>query len=105
MSEFQRPFSLKRSYTSLKKLLFFRCLNNSIGLRLLRRNQFTGSFLRDFFSENYGVHVGRFSYGCFDPWRMPGPMTVGRYCSIAATVRSATCRSSITYFIDTSIFV
>jgi virginiamycin A acetyltransferase len=29
-----------------------------------------------------------YSYGCFDRWRMPGPMVVGRYCSIASTVRS-----------------
>ena len=29
------------------------------------------------------------SYGCFDQWRMPGPIRVGRYCSIADSVRSA----------------
>ncbi|MBH0111348.1 CatB-related O-acetyltransferase [Novosphingobium sp. YJ-S2-02] len=29
------------------------------------------------------------SYGCFDQWRMPGPIRIGRYCSIASTVRSA----------------
>jgi virginiamycin A acetyltransferase len=29
-----------------------------------------------------------YSYGCFDRWRMPGPMNVGRYCSIANSVRS-----------------
>jgi acetyltransferase-like isoleucine patch superfamily enzyme len=29
-----------------------------------------------------------YSYGCFDEWRMPGPIQIGRYCSIAKTVRS-----------------
>ena len=33
--------------------------------------------------------MGLYSYGCFDQWRMPGPLIIGRYCSIAKTVRSA----------------
>jgi acetyltransferase-like isoleucine patch superfamily enzyme len=58
-------------------------------LYLMRRRQFDNLALRRYFSRNYDIHVGLYSYGCFDPWRMPGPMKVGRYCSFAGTVRSA----------------
>ena len=44
--------------------------------------------LRRLFSERHRIDVGFYSYGCFDRWRMPGPMRVGRWCSIANTVRS-----------------
>lgn len=40
------------------------------------------------FREKYDIDVGLYSYGCFDRWRMPGPLKVGRYCSVAKTVRS-----------------
>ena len=58
-------------------------------LRLWRRDQFTSAPLRAWFRDRYRVDVGLYSYGCFDQWRMPGPIVVGRYCSIANTVRSA----------------
>ncbi len=58
-------------------------------LYLMRRRQFDNLELRRYFREAYGIDVGLYSYGCFDRWRMSGPMTVGRYCSIAATARSA----------------
>lgn len=56
---------------------------------LWRRDQFTSAPLRAWFRERYRVDVGLYSYGCFDQWRMPGPIRIGRYCSIANTVRSA----------------
>lgn len=56
---------------------------------LLRRRQHDSQALRKLYAERYGIEVGLYSYGCFDRWRMPGPMRVGRYCSIANTVRSA----------------
>jgi acetyltransferase-like isoleucine patch superfamily enzyme len=59
-----------------------------VKLYVLTRNQFENRALRKFFKEKYGVDVGLYSYGCFDPWRMPGPMVVGRYCSISGSVRS-----------------
>jgi acetyltransferase-like isoleucine patch superfamily enzyme len=34
-----------------------------------------------------GVNVGLYSYGCFDLGRVPGGVTVGRYCSFAATAQ------------------
>ncbi|MFM6852688.1 MAG: CatB-related O-acetyltransferase [Sphingopyxis sp.] len=47
----------------------------------------TSASLRHYFSTQYNIDVGRYSYGCFDRWRMPGPMTIGRYCSFANSVR------------------
>jgi acetyltransferase-like isoleucine patch superfamily enzyme len=58
-------------------------------LYLMRRRQFDNLKLRALFRDKYQIDVGLYSYGCFDRWRMPGPMRVGRYCSIAASVRSA----------------
>lgn len=56
-------------------------------LYLMRRRQFDNLGLRRYF-RRFGIEVGLYSYGCFDRWRMPGPMRVGRYCSIASTARS-----------------
>lgn len=58
-------------------------------LYFLLRRQMTSRTLRKFFAKHYDIEVGLYSYGCFDRWRMPGPMRVGRYCSIAASVRSS----------------
>ena len=64
-------------------------LITTVRLYFMRRRQFDNLKLRDYFRHHYKVDVGLYSYGCFDRWRMPGPMRVGRYCSIAGTVRSA----------------
>jgi len=58
-------------------------------MALLLPNQHNSQKLRDIFRTRYSIDVGMQSYGCFDQWRMRGPMRVGRYCSIAKTVRSA----------------
>lgn len=52
------------------------------------REQATSQPLRTYFKEKHRIDVGLYSYGCFDEWRMPGPISVGRYCSIAKTARS-----------------
>ena len=52
-----------------------------------RRQQMTSPALRAFFTQRYGIEVGLYSYGCFDRWRMPGPLKIGRYCSFGNTVR------------------
>lgn len=54
-----------------------------------QRDQFENLELRLWFRDRHRVDVGLYSYGCFDQWRMPGPLVIGRYCSIAKTVRSA----------------
>lgn len=53
-----------------------------------RRTQHDNHRLRTHFRDRYDIDVGLYSYGCFDRWRMPGPIRVGRYCSIASSVRS-----------------
>lgn len=52
------------------------------------RNQAFSEPLRDHFRKHHRIDVGLYSYGCFDQWRMTGPLKIGRYCSIAKTVRS-----------------
>jgi len=61
----------------------------AVRLRLLLRRQDDSLKLRRIFRSRFDVEVGLYSYGCFDPWRMPGPMRVGRYCSIARSARVA----------------
>jgi acetyltransferase-like isoleucine patch superfamily enzyme len=55
----------------------------------MRRRQFDNLELRRYFKTRHDIEVGLYSYGCFDRWRMPGPLRIGRYCSFANTVRSA----------------
>lgn len=64
-------------------------LRERIEFALLRPKQATSLKLRQIFRERHRIDVGMYSYGCFDQWRMPGPIRVGRWCSIAGTVRSA----------------
>ncbi len=64
-------------------------LAEKLRIRLWLRDQHVNPRLREHFRTRYRVDVGMHSYGCFDPWRMPGPIRVGRYCSIANSVRSA----------------
>lgn len=54
-----------------------------------KRDQATNTELRAWFRDRYRIDVGLYSYGCFDRWRMPGPLVIGRYCSIASSVRTA----------------
>jgi len=57
-------------------------------LYLMRQQQFDSEPLRTYFRTRHRVDVGLYSYGCFDEWRFPGPMRVGRYCSIANSARA-----------------
>ncbi len=58
-------------------------------LKWLGRRQFDSVMLRALYRDRFRIDVGLYSYGCFDRWRMPGPIRVGRYCSVANSVRSA----------------
>jgi acetyltransferase-like isoleucine patch superfamily enzyme len=60
----------------------------AVRLYLMRRRQYDNVKLRAYFKEKHDIEVGLYSYGCFDRWRMTGPLRIGRYCSIANTVRS-----------------
>lgn len=44
---------------------------------LLKRQQFDSMRLRTHFARRHEIEIGLHSYGCFDQWRMPGPMKVG----------------------------
>lgn len=66
-----------------------RNLAEKVWLWRQRQSQFDNVRLRKWFQEKQRIEVGLYSYGCFDQWRMPGPLVIGRYCSIANTVRSA----------------
>ncbi|WP_164852734.1 CatB-related O-acetyltransferase [Novosphingobium umbonatum] len=63
-------------------------LLEKLKIRVWQRSQFDSQPLRKLFREKYRVDVGYYSYGCFDQWRMPGPIKIGRYCSIANSVRT-----------------
>jgi virginiamycin A acetyltransferase len=52
-----------------------------------KREQMTNLALRQYFYDRFDIEVGLYSYGCFDRWRMPGPLRIGRYCSFGNSVR------------------
>ena len=51
------------------------------------RNHRTSAFLRRRYAKNYGIEVGLHTFGAFDRWRIVPGTRVGRYCSIAGSVR------------------
>lgn len=53
----------------------------------LTRDEFESQSLRDWFRTEFDTEVGLYSYGCFDRWRFPPPIRIGRYCSFAKSVR------------------
>ena len=57
-----------------------------IQIKLMLRSQFDSVRLREYFERNFGIRVGMYSYGCFDPTRIRSGVTIGRYCSIAPSV-------------------
>ncbi|WP_156406062.1 CatB-related O-acetyltransferase [Phenylobacterium sp. Root700] len=77
-------------------LKMLRSLASKSQVYLMRRNQFDSQKLRAYFLSHHQIEVGLYSYGCFDQWRMPGPMRVGRFCSIASTVRSVLANHPMT---------
>jgi virginiamycin A acetyltransferase len=56
-------------------------------IRTLFRNEFESRLLRLYFRKRYFIHVGDYSFGCFDASRIPVGTTIGRYCSIAHSAR------------------
>lgn len=53
----------------------------------LRHAEFESGYLREEFARRYDIHVGLYSYGCFDRWRIPPGTRIGRYCSFARSSR------------------
>lgn len=64
-----------------------RGLIEKLRIRWLLRDEYESLALRRHFAARWGVEVGLYSYGCFDPWRVPRRTRIGRYCSIAKTAR------------------
>ena len=60
---------------------------DKIRLKLLTRDEYESTTLRAWFASRWGVEVGLYSYGCFDPWRIPTRTRIGRYCSFAKSAR------------------
>lgn len=61
-----------------------------IRIRWLKRTtarEMESERLRRRFRERHGVEVGLYSYGCFDPRRIPAGTEIGRYCSFAPTAQ------------------
>jgi len=55
-------------------------------LRGVRRcDPFTSISLRKKFAYEYDIHIGLYSYGCFDSLRIAHGTRIGRYCSFATT--------------------
>lgn len=64
-----------------------RGLAEKVRIRWLLRDEYESVALRQHFARRWRVEVGMYSYGCFDPWRVPPHTRIGRYCSIAKTAR------------------
>lgn len=58
---------------------------HKIILKFYRRNEFESENLRKFFLKNYETQIGLYSYGCFDPKRIPRKTVIGRFCSFSPT--------------------
>jgi FkbH-like protein len=56
-------------------------------VRSTRSNNYDSKFLRSYFKKKYNIDVGLYSVGFFDRWRIAPGTTVGRYSTIASSVR------------------
>ena len=54
----------------------------------LEGGEFHSLTAREIMERHHDISVGQYSYGCFDDIRFPGGIEVGRYVSIARSVRS-----------------
>lgn len=55
--------------------------------RTFFRDEYRSRLLRRYFARRHGIEVGDYTFGCFDPNRVPAGTVIGRYCSIAPTAR------------------
>lgn len=59
---------------------------DSLLVKLLKSER-TSDYLRHRFRRLHDIDIGKWSYGCFDRWRMSRGTRIGRYCSFANSVR------------------
>lgn len=60
-------------------------LKDRLLLKIAKRDEFASDYLRDYFKNIHNIHVGKYSYGCFDSARIGRNTHIGRYCSFAPT--------------------
>src|ERR1700693_766709 len=68
-------------------MTIFRTLVDMFVVRSTRSNNYDSKFLRSYFKKKYNIDVGLYSVGFFDRWRIAPGTTVGRYSTIASSVR------------------
>jgi virginiamycin A acetyltransferase len=68
-------------------MAILRSIMDKLVVRLTKNDQYESQLLRRYFERHYGIKVGLYSTGCFDRWRFSLGTIVGRYCSIANSVR------------------
>jgi FkbH-like protein len=68
-------------------MAIFRTIIDMLVVRSTRSNNYASKFLRSYFKKQYNINVGLYSVGFFDRWRIAPGTTVGRYSTVASTVR------------------
>ena len=81
------PESAQRFVLLLLVMGFVPALIFAWALRL-EGGEFHSLTARELMERHHHISVGQYSYGCFDDIRFPGGIEVGRYVSIARSVRS-----------------
>jgi len=65
-----------------KRLILIAC---NLWMKFAKKQAFDSTLLRKIYASAYGVQIGQYSYGCFDPKRIPSGTKIGRYCSFSST--------------------
>lgn len=68
-------------------MAFLDNLIDRLMVRFAPGGEYESEPLRRRFRTRHDLDIGLYSYGCFDRWRFPPGTSVGRYCSIARSVR------------------
>lgn len=55
--------------------------------RTFFRDEYRSQLLRRYYARRHGILVGAYTFGAFDPERVPARTVIGRYCSVARTAR------------------
>lgn len=58
-----------------------------LAVRFARGGQYESEALRRRFRARHDIDIGLYTFGAFDRWRVPPGTRIGRYCSIAGSVR------------------
>lgn len=85
-----KSFCTDIQYSNLSSLLvkgIMKKIFEKLFLRYLKSDQFCSVRLRKYFQSKYNIEIGMYSYGCFCPVRIAQGTKIGRYCSLADTVR------------------